>query len=238
MMEGRAWMAEFPVQSRAILLVEDASEMAAEIEGELARNGYRVNTVANLPSAEQVRSGGWSLLILDRLLFGSDALPTLETWRRDGIKIPVLVVSALSSVDEIARGLKAGADDYLAKPFELAELAARVEALLRRLADVPITRLVFDDLEIDLIKEKAFRAGQPLNLFPRELTLLEYFLRRPDQVITRTMLLNDIWRQNSPVENNVVDAHITNLRKKIDDKDRPSRIANIRGVGFMLRKSG
>jgi two-component system, OmpR family, response regulator len=229
-------MAELPVQGRAILLVEDTPEMAAEIEGELERSGYLVSTATSLPSAEQIRTSRWSLLILDRLLFGSDALPTLETWRRQGIKIPVLVVSALSSVEEIAHGLKAGADDYLAKPFELVELAARVEALLRRLADVPTTKLAFDDLEIDLIEQKAFRRGQSLSLFPRELALLEYFLRRPDQVITRMMLLNDIWRHHSAVENNVVDAHITNLRRKIDDKDRPSRIANIRGVGFMLRK--
>jgi two-component system, OmpR family, response regulator len=229
-------MAELPVQGRAILLVEDTSEMAAEIEGELERNGYLVSTATSLPSAEQIRTSRWSLLILDRMLFGSDALPGLETWRRHGIKTPVLVVSALSSVEEIAHGLKAGADDYLAKPFELAELAARVEALLRRLADVPTTTLTFDDLEVDLIEQKAFRRGQSLNLFPREFALLEYFLRRPDQVITRLMLLNDIWRHNSTVENNVVDAHITNLRRKIDEKDRPSRIANIRGVGFMLRK--
>lgn len=230
-------MAELPDQRRAILLVEDASDMAAEIEGELARNGYLVSTATRLPSAEQIRTSRWSLLILDRLLFGSDALPTLETWRRQGIKIPVLVVSSLSSVEEIARGLRSGADDYLAKPFELAELAARVEALLRRLADVPTTKLVFDDLEIDLIEQKAYRGGHALHLLPRELTLLEYFLRRSDQVVTRMMLLKDIWQQNSPGESNVVDAHITNLRRKIDDKDRPSRIANIRGVGFMLRKS-
>lgn len=229
--------AELTVQDRTILLVEDAPEMAAEIKGELERNGYHVRTAASLPPAEQIRTGGWSLLILDRLLFGSDALPTLETWRGQGIKTPVLVVSALSSVNEIARGLKAGADDYLVKPFELAELAARVEALLRRLANVPITKLAFDDLEIDLIEQKAFRGGGVLNLLPRELTLLEYFLRRPDQVITRVMLLKDIWRQGSSAESNVVDAHITNLRKKIDDPGKPSRIANIRGVGFMLRKS-
>jgi two-component system, OmpR family, response regulator len=235
--EVDALMAEFPVQGRAILLVEDTSELAAEIESELERNGYLVSKATSLPSTEQIRTSGWSLLILDRMLFGSDALPTLETWRRQGIKTPVLVISALSSAEEIAHGLKAGADDYLAKPFELIELAARVEALLRRLADVPTTKLTFDDLEIDLLEQKAFRRGQPLSLFPRELALLEYFLRRPDQVITRMMLLNDIWRHHSAVENNVVDAHITNLRRKIDDKDRPSRIANIRGVGFMLRKS-
>ena len=230
--------AELPAEDRAILLVEDAPEMAAEIKGELERNGYLVSTAASLPPAEKMRTGGWSLLILDRLLFGSDSLPTLETWRGQGIRTPVLVVSSLSSVEEIARGLKAGADDYLAKPFELAELTARVEALLRRLANVPITRLSFDDLDIDLIEQAAFRRGEALRLLPRELTLLEYFLRRPDQVITRMMLLRDIWRQTSPAESNVVDAHINNLRRKIDDRGRPSRIANIRGVGFILRRSG
>lgn len=229
--------AELPAEDRAILLVEDAPEMAAEIKGELERNGYLVSTSVSLPPAEKMRTAGWSLLILDRLLFGSDSLPTLETWRGQGIRTPVLVVSSLSSVEEIARGLKAGADDYLAKPFELAELTARVEALLRRLANVSITRLSFDDLEIDLIEQAAFRRGEGLRLLPRELTLLEYFLRRPDQVITRMMLLKDIWRQTSPAESNVVDAHINNLRRKIDDRGRPSRIANIRGVGFILRRS-
>jgi two-component system OmpR family response regulator len=109
--------------------------------------------------------------------------------------------------------------------------------MLRRLADGPTTKLVFDDLELDLIEQKASRRGRTLDLLPRELTLLEYFLRRPGQVVTRMMLLNDIWRQVSSSESNVVDAHITNLRRKIDDRDMPSRIANIRGVGFMLRKS-
>jgi two-component system OmpR family response regulator len=211
--------------------------MAAEIKDELERNDYVVRALSALPSTEQIQANAYSLIILDRVLFGSDSLPTLEGWRRQGIKIPVLVVSALSSADEIARGLKAGADGYLAKPFELIELSARVEAMLRRLADGPTTKLVFDDLELDLIEQKASRRGRTLDLLPRELTLLEYFLRRPGQVVTRMMLLNDIWRQVSSSESNVVDAHITNLRRKIDDRDMPSRIANIRGVGFMLRKS-
>ena len=226
-----------PGQERAVLLVEDEPETAAEIKGELERSGYVVQTLPTLPPAEQIRTNRYRLIILDRLLFGRDALPTLESWRRQGINVPVLVVSSLSSADEIARGLKAGADDYLAKPFALVELSARVEALLRRLADAPTTKLVFDDLELDLIEQKASCGGRTLNLLPRELTLLEYFLRRPGQVITRTMLLHDIWHQTSPGESNVVDAHITHLRKKIDDRDMPSRIANIRGVGFMLRKS-
>jgi two-component system OmpR family response regulator len=226
-----------PGQDRAVLLVEDEPEMAAEIKDELERNDYVVRALSALPSTEQIQANAYSLIILDRVLFGSDSLPTLEGWRRQGIKIPVLVVSALSSADEIARGLKAGADGYLAKPFELIELSARVEAMLRRLADGPTTKLVFDDLELDLIEQKASRRGRTLDLLPRELTLLEYFLRRPGQVVTRMMLLNDIWRQVSSSESNVVDAHITNLRRKIDDRDMPSRIANIRGVGFMLRKS-
>jgi two-component system OmpR family response regulator len=226
-----------PGQDRAVLLVEDEPEMAAEIKDELERNDYVVRALSALPSTEQIQANAYSLIILDRVLFGSDSLPTLEGWRRQGIKIPVLVVSALSSADEIARGLKAGADGYLAKPFELIELSARVEAMLRRLADAPTTKLVFDDLELDLIEQKVSCRGRTLDLLPRELTLLEYFLRRPGQVVTRMMLLNDIWRQVSSSESNVVDAHITNLRRKIDDRDMPSRIANIRGVGFMLRKS-
>jgi two-component system OmpR family response regulator len=226
-----------PGQDRAVLLVEDEPEMAAEIKDELERNDYVVRALSALPSTEQIQANAYSLIILDRILFGSDSLPTLEGWRRQGIRIPVLVVSALSSADEIARGLKAGADGYLAKPFELIELSARVEAMLRRLADAPTTKLVFDDLELDLIEQKVSCRGRMLDLLPRELTLLEYFLRRPGQVVTRMMLLNDIWRQVSSSESNVVDAHITNLRRKIDDRDMPSRIANIRGVGFMLRKS-
>ena len=226
-----------PCQDRAVLLVEDEPETAAEIKGELERSGHLVETLPAAPPAEQIRTNVYSLVILDRLLFGLDVLPTLESWRRQGIKVPVLVVSSLSSADEIARGLKAGADDYLAKPFALVELSARVEAMLRRLADAPTTKLVYDDLEIDLIEQKATCRGRPLNLLPRELTLLADFLRRPDQVVTRAMLLNDIWHQTSPADSNVVDAHITHLRRKIDDRDMPSRIANIRGVGFMLRKS-
>ena len=210
--------------------------MAAEIKGGLERDGYLVEAADKLPSADQIRAGPWSLLILDRLLFGKDALQALQAWREQGIKVPVLVVSVLSSAAEIARGLKSGADDYLAKPFELIELGARVEALLRRLADISSTRLVFDDLEVDLVEQKAFRGGRILDLLPRELTLLTYFLKHPDQVITRTMLLRDIWHQTSSIESNVIDAHLTNLRKKIDDRGMPSRLANIRGVGFMLRK--
>jgi two-component system OmpR family response regulator len=174
-------------------------------------------------------------LILDRMLYGVDSLRALEDLRRQGVKIPVLVISALSSVDEITQGLKAGADHYLAKPFYMVELVARIEALLRRLGDIRTTRLSVDDLEMDLIEQTAFRGGKKIDLLPRELKLLEYFLRHAGQVVTREMLLKDLWQHDPGIETNVVDAHISNLRRKIDDHGLPSRIANVRGIGYMLR---
>jgi two-component system, OmpR family, response regulator len=222
------------VPACSILLVGDEMEMAAEIKLELERNGYLVRSVSLADVADIVHADGAALLILDRVLWGVDSLRTLEDLRKQGNKIPVLVISALSSADEIAKGLRAGADDYLAKPFEMAEFVARVEALLRRLGDVHTTKLRFDDLEIDLIAQTASRGGNKIGLLPRELKLLEYFLRRPGQVITRAMLLNDLWHYDSAMETNVVDAHVSNLRKKIDDYGQPSRIANVRGMGYML----
>ena len=228
--------AELRLQDRAILLLEKDSEIAAEIKDELERNGYRVQLAFDLPSADWLRAGTWSLIIVDRPPDRSDALAALELRRSEGIKLPVMILSSLSSAEEIARGLKSGADDYLAKPFQFVEFVARVKALLRRLSDIQITKLTFDDLVIDLIDRAAFRDGQKLNLLPREFMLLAYLVNRAGHVITRDMLLNDVWRRKSFVESNVVDASITNLRRKIDDPGKPSRIANIRGVGFFLRK--
>ena len=222
------------VPACTILLVGDEMEMAAEIKLELERSGYLVRSVSTAEVADVVHADSAALLILDRVVRGADSLRTLEELRKQGNKIPVLVISALSSADEIAQGLRAGADDYLVRPFEMAELVARVEALLRRLGDVHTTKLSFDDLEIDLIAQTASRGGNKIGLLPRELKLLEYFLRRPGQVITRAMLLNDLWHYDPAMETNVVDAHVSNLRKKIDDYGQPSRIANVRGMGYML----
>jgi two-component system, OmpR family, response regulator len=230
--------AELRLQDRAILLLENDSEIAAEIKHELERNGYHVQVAFDLPSADWLRAGTWSLIIVDRPPNGSEALSALELWRKEEIKLPVMMISSLSSAEEVARGLKSGADDYLAKPFQFVELVARVEALLRRFSNIQITKLSFDDLVVDLIDRTVIRGGRKLNLLPREFMLLAYFVSRAGQVITRDMLLNDIWRRKSFVESNVVDASITNLRRKIDDPGKPSRIANIRGVGFFLRKIG
>jgi two-component system, OmpR family, response regulator len=223
------------VGAPTVLLVEDDEAFADEIKAELEGNGYLVCRASLAEAADAVRTNGAALLILDRLLDGVDSLQTLALLRRQGVKIPVLIISASSSVDDIAEGLKAGADDYLAKPFYMVELVARVGAMLRRLGDVSTTRLSAGDLEIDLLDQAAFRAGARLNLLPREFKLLEYFLRRPGQLVTRAMLLKDVWHLDFEIETNVVDTHISNLRRKIDAHGLPSRIANVRGLGYMLR---
>jgi len=220
---------------RPILLVEDEQEMAAEIKSELESKGHIVRLVSAAEAANTARVDGAALLILDRLIFGVDCLPSLELLRHEGIKIPVLVISILSSVDEKVRGLKAGGDGYLAKPFAMTELTARVEALLRRLDGVRSTNMKVGDFEMDLIERTVYCAGTKIELLPREFDLLEYFLRRPGQVITRAMLLEDLWKYHFSSETNVVDAHVSNLRKKIDAKNFPSRILNIRGTGYILR---
>jgi two-component system, OmpR family, response regulator len=220
--------------ARTILLVEDEKEMATEIRNELEGRGYLVRTASITEAADAARVGDAAILIMDRIVFGEDSLATLEALRKEGIKVPVLVISALSSIDERVRGLKAGGDDYLAKPFAMVELVARVEALLRRLEDLRTTKLRAGDLEMDLIEQTVYRGDARIDLLPREFKLLEYFLRHPGQVITRAMLLQEVWQYHFSLETNVVDVHISNLRKKIDVRGTPSLILNIRGAGFML----
>lgn len=222
------------ISAKTILLVEDEHEMANEIKLELDRLGYLVRAVSIIEAADAARVGAAAMMIMDRMVFGEDSLKTLEVLRKDGIKIPVLMISALSSIDERIRGLKAGGDDYLTKPFAMTELAARVEALLRRLDDLRTTKLHAGDLEMDLIEQTVHRGGAKIDLLPREFKLLEYFLRHPGQVVTRAMLLQDVWHYHFSLETNVVDVHISNLRKKIDIRGGSSLITNIRGAGFML----
>jgi two-component system, OmpR family, response regulator len=214
--------------------VEDEGELAHEIKIELERLGYLVRAASIAEAADAARVGDAAMMIMDRIVFGEDSLKTLEVLRKEGIKVPVLVISALSSIDEKVRGLKAGGDDYLAKPFAMVELAARVEALLRRLEDLRTTKLRAGDLEMDLIEQTVYRGETRIDLLPREFKLLEYFLRHQGRVITRAMLLQEVWHYHFSIETNVVDVHISNLRKKIDVRGTPSLILNIRGAGFML----
>ena len=222
------------IRTLTILLVEDEKDMADEIKSELEGLGYLVRIASIAEAADAARAGDAALLIMDRIVFGEDSLSTLELLRKEGVKVPVLVISALSSIDERVRGLKAGGDDYLAKPFAMVELVARVEALLRRLEDVRTTKLRVGDLEMDLIDQTVYRGDTEIDLLPREFKLLEYFMRNPGRLITRAMLLEKVWQFHFSLETNVVDVHIGNLRKKIDLRGAPSLIANIRGAGFML----
>src|SRR5580698_6363755 len=164
------------MSAHTILLVEDEQELANEIKIELDRQGYLVRPLSIAEAADAARVGDAAMMIMDRMVFGEDSLKTLEVLRKDGIKIPVLMISALSSIDERIRGLKAGGDDYLTKPFGMVELTARVEALLRRLDDVRTTKLHAGDLEMDLIEQTVHRGGTRIDLLPREFKLLEYFL--------------------------------------------------------------
>ena len=223
-----------PIRPQTIFLVEDEKELANEIKIELERLGYHVQMASIAEAADAARVGDAPILVMDRMVFGEDSLNMLEPLRKEGVKVPVLVISALSSIDERVRGLKAGGDDYLTKPFAMIELTARVEALLRRLDDVRTTKLRVGDLEMDLIEHTVYRGDDKIDLLPREFKLLEYFLRHPGQVITRAMLLRDVWHYHFSLETNVVDVHISNLRKKIDGRGVPSLIVNIRGAGFML----
>jgi two-component system, OmpR family, response regulator len=221
-------------RAQTIVLVEDETELANEIKAELETRGHLVLPASIAEAADAARVGDAAIMIMDRIVFGQDSLVTLEALRKEGVKVPVLVISALASVDEKVKGLKAGGDDYLTKPFAMVELVARVDALLRRLDDVRTTKLRVGDLEMDLIEKTVYRGDNRIDLLPREFRLMEYFLRHPGRVITRAMLLEDVWQYHFSLETNVVDVHISNLRKKIDTKGAPSLIVNIRGAGFML----
>jgi len=209
--------------------------MAREIAAELESLGYLVRVAATEGAGlEAARSEGAELLIVDRMLSGVDSLSLIETLRSEGIRIPVLVVSALAAVDERIRGLKAGGDDYLTKPFAMGELAARVEALLRRSSEARATILRVGPLEMDLIERTTSRGQRVLDLLPTEFKLLEYLMRHAGQTVTRTMLLEDVWHYRFLPQTNLVDVHIGKLRRKVDRPGDPPLIRSIRRSGFVL----
>jgi two-component system OmpR family response regulator len=219
----------------AILVIEDERGLAEEIRYELQAEGYPVELAeTRVDGLRAARAGAAAVLVVDRMLHGEDGLSILTTLREEGNATPILVISALSSVDDRIRGLKAGGDDYLVKPFELRELTARVEALSRRIADARATRLRAGPLEMDLVDRAVWRAERRIDLLPREFKLLEYFMRRPNQIVTRAMLLEDVWNYKFLPQTNVVDVHIGNLRRKIDAGGEQRLIVNVRAAGFKL----
>jgi two-component system OmpR family response regulator len=220
-----------------ILLIEDDREIAEEVANELVDRAYMVNHVATGSlGAEEARRGRYDLLIIDLLLPGCDGFSIIQELRRDGIQVPVLVVSALGAVNDRVRGLKIGGDDYVTKPFALPELAARVEALLRRPLETRATILRVGPLELDLIERVARRGDRTIELSKSEFKLLEYFMRRPDRVVTRDMLLEDVWNYRFLPQTNLVDVHIGRLRRKVDGPNDEPLLLSVRGMGFFFRE--
>lgn len=218
-----------------LLLIEDDDETADEVAGYFRARGYAVERAAMGPEGlARAGAGRDDVLVVDRLLPGLDGLAVVEALRRAGVRTPALVLSALDGVDERVRGLRAGGDDYLGKPFALAELAARVEALLRRPAAGPETVLRVGALELDLVARAARRGGRVLDLLPREFRLLEYMVRRAGRTVTRAMLFEDVWNYRFTPNSNLVDVHMGRLRRKLDGPGEEELIANVRGVGFVL----
>jgi len=223
-------------QRRRILLIEDDSALARNVASELDHRGYAASHVPDGPSAfEAMHAAQYDLLIMDRMLPGLDGIALLKRLRAENIMVPVLVLSALGAVDDRVSGLKAGGDDYLIKPFALDELFARVEALLRRPRETRETVLQAGDLSLDLIDRTVTRSGRPIDLLPREFKLLEYLVRRPNQVITRAMLFEDVWNYTFVPHTNLVDVHIGKLRRKIDAPGETPLIESVVGSGFILR---
>src|SRR5579863_211857 len=221
-----------------VLLIEDDKETAEEIRAELGHHDFAVDWAADgIEGLDKARSGGAEVMIVDRMLPGMDGLTIIEAMRREGIRTPVLVLSALGAIDDRVRGLRAGGDDYLTKPFATLELVARIEALLRRPAESRDTVLRVGPLELDLIERTAKRGERAIDLLPREFRLLEYMMRRKDQMLTRAMLLEEVWNYKFVPQTNLVDVHMGRLRRKVDGPDEPPMIHNVRGMGFILRAS-
>ena len=224
-----------PGNSSLVLVIESNRELAEEIRLDLEAGGHTVQVAQTLAEGlRAARSGDVSALVVDRLLDGKNGLSIIEALRGGGKWTPALAISELTSVDERIAGLKAGCDDYLVKPFDVRELTARVGALLRRGGDVGLIRLRVGDLEMDLIERTVRYEGRLVDLVPREFKLLEYFMRRPDQTVTRAMLLEDVWNFQPPAYTNVVDVQIGNLRRKLDPTGARRVIVSVRSVGFKL----
>ncbi len=222
-----------------VLLVEDDLETADEIVAEFRASGHViVHAVDGADGLALALAESFEAFIVDRLLPKLDGLTLVERLRAQSLGAPVLILSALDAVDERVRGLRAGGDDYLTKPFALAELSARVEALLRRPAEGRVTSLAVGDLELDLMDRVARRGMRRIELLPREFVLLEYLMRRPGSVVTRSMLLEDLWGYRFALRTNVVDVHVGKLRRKIDAPGEPPLVHSIRGTGFMLEARG
>lgn len=221
-----------------ILVIEDDPETAQHVVCALQDQGHCVETATTGPNGLlRARQGEYSALIVDRMLPGLDGLSLVRQLRAEGNKVPVLFLTTMSGLDDRVEGLEAGGDDYLAKPFALSEMRARVNAITRRVegeGSEPI-RLRVADLEIDLIRRTTQRQGKAIDLQPQEFRLLEYLMRNQGRVVTRTMLLENVWELHFDPRTNIVETHMSRLRSKIDRAFDLDLIHTVRGVGYVIR---
>ncbi|MDX2264619.1 MAG: response regulator transcription factor [Hyphomicrobiales bacterium] len=219
-----------------VLIIEDDEKTAGYLAKALRENGHAADVAHDGEAGVDLgAAGGYDVMIVDRMLPRLNGLDVIARLRDAGAKTPALILSALGTVDDKVQGLKAGGDDYLAKPFAISELIARVEALGRRAApEEAASRYCVGDLVLDRLTHKVTRRGEPIPLQPREYRLLEYLMKHAGQVVTRTMLLENVWDYHFDPQTNVIDVHISRLRAKIDKQYDTPLLHTIRGAGYMI----
>jgi two-component system, OmpR family, response regulator len=220
-----------------VLVIEDDRETAQFLQRSLRESGHTADVAGDGESGlAMAREGRHDVLIVDRMLPRRDGLSVVQSLRAEGARTPVLILSALGEVDDRVKGLRAGGDDYLTKPYAYTELLARIEALTRRPApEEQVTRYSVGDLALDRLSHKVTRAGDQILLQPREYRLLEYLMKHAGQVVTRTMLLENVWDYHFDPQTNVIDVHISRLRSKIDKGFAKPLLHTVRGAGYMIR---
>jgi two-component system, OmpR family, response regulator len=222
-----------------LLLIEDDLQAAEYLVKGLRENGYTVaHSADGRDGLHQATHNSWDVIIADRQLPHGDGLAIIQSLREQGDRTPVLILSALGTVDDRVHGLRAGGDDYLTKPFAFSELLARIEALRRRASTAnEETRLRIADLELDLLTRRVSRGERSVELTTREFQLLEYLMRRPGQVVTRTMLLEGVWNLHFDPQTNIIDVHMSRLRNAIDKGYPKPLIHTVRGAGYVLKEA-
>ena len=220
-----------------VLVIEDDKKVASFVAQGLREDGYVVDVAHDgVSGALNAQVYDYDGLLVDVMLPGKNGYEIVHELRKSGKTVPILMLTARDSTDDVVRGLDAGADDYLTKPFAFDELLARLRALLRRGGSARLARLIFADVEMDRLKHTASRGGERLDLTPKEFELLEYFLLHPGEIVRRTELLEKVWDLHFDPMSNVVDVHVGNLRRKLEAGDRTPLIHTVRGVGYVLRE--
>jgi two-component system OmpR family response regulator len=220
-----------------ILVIEDDRQAAQFLVKGLSESGYTVDHAATGPDGLHLATGErYDAIVIDRMLPGIDGLLIVEALRKEGNRTPILFLSAMGQVDDRVKGLRAGGDDYMTKPYAFSELLARLEALMRRASGTaPETVLKVADLELNLLTRAVARAGTRIDLQPREFQILEYLMRHAGQVVTRTMLLEAVWNYHFDPQTNVIDVHISRLRQKLDKGFAQPLLHTVRSAGYSLR---